>query len=205
MADFANLLKQSGATLRAMQGASLDWLRKQSMGITSTTADELIDTKEPFKRIVKLSETSIGKMYMFRYDAKWKHKLPYWDMYPIIFPIEYYGDGFLGINFHYLPPMARAKLMDALMETMNNDRFNKTTKLQISYQILKGASKYSYFRPCVKKYLFSQVRSNFLYISPLEWNIALMLPVQKFVTSNPGQPDREVSTIRVYKDSMLKV
>jgi hypothetical protein len=43
-----------------------------------------------------------------------RRQLPYWDRLPLIFPIEIYPDGFLGINLHYLPPMYRAKLMDAL-------------------------------------------------------------------------------------------
>ena len=46
----------------------------------------------------------IGNMYMFRYEPKLKESLPYYDRFPIVFPIEPYSDGFLGLNFHYLYP-----------------------------------------------------------------------------------------------------
>ena len=41
-----------------------------------------------------------GKMNMFFYDPKHKKKLPYYDTFPLVLPIERYNDGFLGINFH---------------------------------------------------------------------------------------------------------
>jgi len=202
MAQFQDLLKQSTLKTAADQKSSLDWLRKLAMNVKNVDPEDIINTKEPFKRIVKISETSIGKMYMFTYDPKTKETLPYYDMFPLIFPIEYYGDGFLGINFHYLPPLARAKLLDALYPLINNDKQNKTTKLNISYKILKGASRYQLVKPCVKRYLFNHVRSNFLYISPDEWNIALMLPTQRFLSSTSRGFQSPVSSDRVHKDSM---
>jgi len=198
---FQDLLsKSTGLDRNKLQGKSVDWLRKAAMRVSQTNPSYAINTKEPFKRIVKISESSIGKMYLFTYSAKHKDTLPYWDRFPLIFPIEYYSDGFLGINLHYLPPMLRARLMDTLRQTANNNKLNKTTKLRISYEILKGAAKYRYFKPCVKRYLFSHVASNFLYISPDEWDIALMLPMQSFQTSTRPY----ITAEEVYKDSIEK-
>src|ERR1700686_4103897 len=104
----------------------------------------------------KVTKTDVilpGRMYMFFYDPKHKKTLPYYDSVPLIFPIEKYKDGFLGINLHYLHPTLRAKLMDALMTYANNTKFDDSTKLNISYKILKGASRTKYFKPCVKRYL----------------------------------------------------
>lgn len=199
---FQNLLKQSNAKIVADQKNSMDWLRKQALQVKNVDTKSIIQTKEPFKRIMKLSETSIGKMYLFTYDPKLKTKLPYYDVYPLIFPIQYYQDSFLGINLHYLPPMARARLMDNLYGLINNNKQDKTTKLRITYQILNSSAKYELFKPCVKKYLFTHVRSNFLYIAPDEWNIALMLPMQKFVKSNIRESISPVSSTAVYKDSL---
>ena len=42
-----------------------------------------------------------GRLNMFFYDPKYKKKLPYYDTFPLVLPIERYPDGFLGINFHY--------------------------------------------------------------------------------------------------------
>ena len=46
--------------------------------------------------------TVIGRMYFFWYDPKLKDVLPVYDRFPMVFPIERYSDGFLGLNLHYL-------------------------------------------------------------------------------------------------------
>ena len=52
------------------------------------------------------SEDSIalGKMFFYKYDPKWAKKLPYWDMYPLVFPFEKAPGGYYGFNLQYIPP-----------------------------------------------------------------------------------------------------
>lgn len=123
---------------------------------------------------------SIGSMFSFFYDPKLKKVLPYYDMFPLVFVIGPKPGGFLGINLHYLPPVLRAKLMDQLYATANNKRYDSTTKLRISYELLSKASRFRYFAPCVKHYLFDHVQSKYLKIEPKFWDVALMLPTEKF-------------------------
>lgn len=122
----------------------------------------------------------IGSMYMYYYDPKHKKTLPYYDMFPLVFPYKKTQDGFMGINMHYLPLTYRAKLMDALYDVTNNKNFDETTKLKMNYQVLNSASKFKYFAPCVKHYLTEHLRSRFLYVYPSEWDIALFLPLERF-------------------------
>lgn len=164
-----------------------DWFREKALSVKKINNSKITDTKEPFRRLQAISQNSIGKMYMFVYDPKTKDELPYYDTFPLVFPIEFYGDSFLGINLHYLPPMLRAKLMDALYGTINNKKYNKTTQLVIGYKILKSAARFKHFQPCVKKYLMSHVGSAFIYISPDEWDFALMLPTEKFQKASKQQ------------------
>lgn len=133
-----------------------------------------------FQKSILTSSIMPGRMYMYVYDAKTKDKLPYWDAFPVIFPVSTFSGGFYGINMHYLPPLLRAKLMDALYTIANNNKFDDSTKLKISYEALKSASSMKLFRPCFKKYLYTQVKSRFIYIEPKEWDIAMFLPLQKF-------------------------
>lgn len=123
----------------------------------------------------------IGTMYTFHYDPKTKDKLPFYDTNPLIFAVEHYKDGFLGINLHYLPPNLRARLMDTLHSISTDQRYNERTKLGISYSVLKGMTKARAFEPCVKRYLYSHVRSPFVKLFAPEWAIAVLLPTQKFV------------------------
>ena len=142
------------------------------------------------------SRVMVGSMYMYYYDPKHKATLPYYDRFPLVFPYKKVPGGFMGINMHYLPLNYRAKLMDALYDVSNNDKYDETTKLKFNYNILNGASKYKYFAPCVKHYLTDQVRSRFLYVYPSEWDIALFLPTQRFVGATKG---------KVWKDSINTV
>jgi hypothetical protein len=166
-----------------------DWYRKTAQ------SKQNINETEFFKNNPKERFTStpiIGQMYMFRYNAKWKDELPYWDMYPLIFPFKKVKGGFLGINMHYLPLPYRAKLMDALYTVTNNQLYNETTKLKLSYDILNGASQFKYFKPTIKHYLTDHLASRFLYIYPAEWDMALFLPMERFQKANKQQ---------VWKDS----
>jgi len=123
----------------------------------------------------------IGKMYFFAYDPKMKKTLPMYDRFPLVFPIEPYNDGFLGLNLHYLNPGERAWLLNKLKDFRNNSKFNTTTRLKLSYDLLASTKKLaSVSRPCVKRYLFSHVRSKFIEMTPEEWDKAIGLPVAQF-------------------------
>lgn len=137
-----------------------------------------------------------GKMLMYQYDAKWKDVLPYWDMFPVVFPVELYKDSFLGLNMHYLPPVYRVRLFDALFETTNNKKYDDTTKLKISYQMLKAASNMRYFKPCVKKYLYSHVKSQLIEVPIDEWAYVAFLPIHRF---------QKASDRKVWNDSIKKI
>jgi hypothetical protein len=137
-----------------------------------------------------------GSMYMYLYDPKHKATLPYYDRAPLVFPFKVEGGKFWGINLHYLPLELRAKLMDALYETRINSRYDESTRLRISYQLLNSASKYKYFEPCVKQYLINHVQSEFMYVYPSEWDVALWLPTERFVKATKTQ---------VWSDSRKKV
>jgi hypothetical protein len=168
---------------------SREWFRDQAQNI------KIVNTTSMMKTGVSGSP-SMGSMYMFMYDPKNKSTLPYYDKFPLVFPINFYSDGFLGINLHYIPPEIRAVLMDRLYSTINNDSISENTKVQLNYEMLTGASRFKYFKPCVKRYLYSHVVSGFKYVSPLDWDKAIMLPTERFVKSTKE---------RAWSDSMSKL
>jgi hypothetical protein len=128
----------------------------------------------------KVDNPKVGNMYHFYYDPKGKGTLPYYDKFPLIFMVGPAKGGFYGINLHYLPPKLRAALMDGLYTVVSDKRYDQNTKLRLSYNLLKGASKYRYFRPTFKHYLTDNVNSEFLKIDSAEWDIALFLPTERF-------------------------
>lgn len=164
--------------------AAREWYRETAQGFRRIDEKRFMtsDTDRLTNRI------RVGDMYMFYYDAKHKDTLPYWDRFPLIFPYKKVQGGFMGINLHYLPLNLRAKLMDSLYDVTTNERYDETTRLRLNYQLLDGAAKFKYFKPCVKHYLSDQVRSRFLYVYPSEWDVALFLPLERFV----GKQKRQV-------------
>jgi len=152
-----------------------EWFRSKAQETT---------IKSPARTItsggILTSKARQGFMYMFQYDPKTKKDLPYYDRYPVVFPFRVTKEGFYGLNLHYLPYTYRAKLMDSLYMTVSNKKYDETTKLRISYQLLESTSKFRFFKPCVKQYLNSHVKSRMLFVPAEQWDIALFLPVGRF-------------------------
>jgi hypothetical protein len=103
--------------------------------------------------------------------------------------------GFYGLNLHYLPPMLRAKMLDALMETANM-KAGEEAKFQITYKKLQAISKLKYYEPCFKHYLTKHVKSKFAEVPMPEWEIATFLPTAQF---------RKANSKKVYADSRKKI
>ena len=62
----------------------------------------------------RTAKVSAFNLNMFVYDPKYKKTLPYYDTFPLVLPLERYNDGFLGLNFHYLPIPLRVRLLDKI-------------------------------------------------------------------------------------------
>jgi len=139
------------------------------------------------------SQAIQGKLIFFYYDAKTKAKLPFWDKFPLVLPIEKYPDGFLGLNFHYLPMKYRAKLLDALLTNLNNAKMDDSTKFRVNYNLLKNTAKYWMFKPTLKRYLTAHIRSKIITVTPDQWEIAIFLPAERF---------QKKSKDEVWKDSI---
>lgn len=150
--------------------------------------DKISKTRIPTNRSNILNDTNrisptvfVGRMFFFGYDAKFKDKLPVWDKYPLVIPMDMYDDGFLGLNLHYLDPYSRLALLDRLHDFINNDKYNNTTRFNLAYSLLSKSRRYSIIEPCVKRYLYSHIMSSIIYIEPNNWETAIFLPVQKMV------------------------
>ena len=172
--------------------ASRNWFRDQAKS-TAVTPSRIV------RESSDVSSSNVfgpGTMTLFQYDPLTKETLPYYDRFPLVFVVEMQARGFLGINLHYLPLNYRAILMDSLYDLKNNENYNQTTKLRLSYEVLKSASKFKYARPCFKRYIMERVRSRFVPINADQWDTALFLPLQRFT---------KASTQMVYRDSLRKI
>jgi len=170
------------SNIKAKSKKAIEWFRKivkdtQRSAFPATTGRKEIMTDRNIG--IRTGKPIIGKLYLFQYSAKWADILPYWDMWPLIFPFDYAKNGFYGINLHYLAPNHRAALMIRLIKAQGGaGDMNENFKLKLSYDII---TKYKPAIPCIKRYLFSHVQGKGLYgISGEDWSYAAALPLQKF-------------------------
>jgi hypothetical protein len=166
--DFEKEINEASKNLNSAGKDSIDWYKNQINDMN----------KKP--KLKPISSPEIGKMYLYAYDAKYKDILPFFDKFPLVLPIKFENSGFLGLNLHYLPPNARASLLNSLTSLNNNNKYDDTTKMVISYDLLKGYSQFSGYETCLKRYLYGQIRSQFYYISSADWSKVVLLPLQKW-------------------------
>ena len=184
---FTQILNEAPDVSVRTENATM-WLREQAKGVRAVSNVKALVNQQSDRLV---SQLTVGRMYMFAYDPKTKDDLPYYDKFPLIFPFRRVSGGFYGINMHYLPHMLRARLMDNLYTLANNTNKDDTTKLRLSYEMLNSAAKFRYFKPCVKHYLNSQVKSRFLWIPANQWDTALFLPLERFTGATKQQVWRD--------------
>jgi hypothetical protein len=177
---------RAGITPRTRQ--SREWFRKKVQNMRSINRRDLMKEEE----IIMKNRGGVGGMYMFFYDPKTKDTLPYWDNFPLIVMVQPIKGGFQGLNLHYLPMTLRAKFLDGLMDQTNNNKFDETTRFELSYNYLKRASKLKYFKPCFKQYLNNHVEGRLAMVPAPEWEIATFLPTAQWSRASQSQ---------VWKDS----
>ena len=152
---------------------SYDWYRKQVRSMTTPGARSLIRSGKATVR------PKYGIMNLFGYDPKHKDKLPYYDTFPLILPLEPAKGGFIGLNFHYLKPGARVAFLRSLANEATDKRFDKKTRYNINWR------NNTFMRKTAKHYLFNHVRTSFLNITADEMAIAIFLPVARFKKGSP--------------------
>lgn len=192
--DLPNMVERfkyaSASEKEILTDVAISWLQLKIKGIKENSTMENVETKNVFM---------MGRMYFYIYDAKWKDILPVWDRFPLMIPIKNFNNGVLGLNFHFLDSGRRAVVLDELQRSYGS--LDKDMKLSITYDDVsrltgiqhRNKSKISSIesiasmpelKPCVKRYLYSHVRSRLLVIEPHEWAYAIWLPAEEFVYLN---------------------
>jgi hypothetical protein len=164
------------------------WFMQKTKNMGQVPMNKLLSDK----RVTTKQRPRVGDMFHFTYDPKHRTTLPYYDRFPLIIMVKKAPGGFYGLNLHYLPPKLRAIFLDRLTEVANNKKFDESTRLKINYDLIKGANKYRYFKPCFKHYLTEHVDSKIVKVDASEWDIAIFLPTENFAKAGKR---------KVWKDS----
>jgi len=174
--------EKSAKDMQTMSRESALWLTKKVAELRNPTRLIVPITKEKtrFTRPSDRQKFLMGGLYYFVYDPLGKNELPYYDRFPLVMPLKREADGFLGLNLHYLPIKYRVNFLRKLMPLALYNDEDEIKRIRITYPILNASSRYKEFRPCIKKYLYTHIKSRILAVQPNEWDIATYLPVQQF-------------------------
>jgi hypothetical protein len=125
-----------------------------------------------------LKTPGFNQLNFFRYNPKTKAILPYYDVFPLVMPIDSAPGGFLGINFHYLPIPLRMRLLETLAKRNFDGDYSKLKNIKL-------------IKPCVKHYLKSQFASGFYRLDELDYAPAIFMPVQSFKKAGMSAAHRD--------------
>ena len=166
---------------------SVDWFKNKIAEFGKPGALDLIRDGKRSRNVF------FGRLNMFFYDPKFKTTLPYYDKFPLVLPLKGTNNGFIGINFHYLPIPLRMALLDEVVDFSNNTKFDETTVLNVTYQNVKNIG---LIKPTLKRYLAGFTKSQFRRIDADEFTVATLLPVARF---------KKESANKVWSDSRKMV
>jgi hypothetical protein len=160
-----------------------EWFRDKAAQLKDVRPDRLM-TRPGAKKVAYFWRP--GEMYLFQYRPKeyLTPKQPYHDRFPLIMLLNQHSGGwFEGINFHYLPYEFRAQLLDRMYRFRNSDDvMNTNYRLQTLtwHKLIRRFGGKELHTPCIKRYINNNVRGRFIKIHPAEWDLAIMLPIERF-------------------------
>jgi hypothetical protein len=162
---------------------------------------ELISISESPSELLSKWERRANKVQLYRfnmffYDAKTKKTLPYFDMFPLVFPLRRFGDSFTGINAHYLPPAFREDFFNIYNRFAVNDEFDETTLYRMTWSKI---SRFKIMRPLIRKYSLTNIKSRFLVLNADEVPTALALPLTRLVKTNATFNRNVIQNVRVLR------
>lgn len=173
--SLSDFFKKSDSDKKSTIDASMDWMKDKSQAISANAIKEVATKTEKMARW--------GHIYQFVYDAKTKSKLKYYDAFPMSIVIEKYRNGFLGLNLHYLPIAMRFMFMNKLWEFVSSENmntFDEDTRFILRYKMLASIAGKKYYRPCLKRYLYTQMKTPLYHIPANQWTFAMILPSSRF-------------------------
>ena len=179
---FRDLLKKNG---RASQIQSDDWYNLKTQQVS--------DKDDVLQNTISRTFMAPGFMYMFHYIPKNKNTLDVYDVFPLVFPFKKLSNGFLGINLNYLSKSLRAKLLDELNNITLNKDYDEALTFRLTYYLLQRLSQQPEYKPYIRHYLNSQVKSRYIVIPPVEWANVL------YLTSREMQDETKQTVVKETK------
>ena len=145
----------------------------------------------------RISDMKLGRMYFFKYAAEGTasgrgvdiKRGNVYDEFPLIFLLSESPGSLEGINFHYMTPKERIILLGRMFEYLNSADFDDRTKLFSTKfrRTIKNNKLFRYARVCYRVYKPGRIVSKILQVHPMDWELAITVPTERFVTPKGGR------------------
>ena len=116
-----------------------------------------MEYSDEFPQSKMVGNAQPGNICIFRYGAKYKKQLPYWDRNPLCYIISSQGSVFYGLNFHYIVPSNRMAIYRYIDDGGNPSKI-------LGYH----------------KYLKSYMDTPFIVLGMSDWDKALSYGMEEF-------------------------
>jgi hypothetical protein len=152
---------------------------------------------------IKRSNFLLGRMYFYRYLPEPEQIRSTYDMYPLMFIMSKSEDHFEGINFHYMKPKHRAALLENMFAYLNKQDYTRNTRILFNsfIKVMRNNRKFKYAKFAYRQYRFNSISSKVVEVHPLDWEIAMSVPTEKFYSANK----RRLPTEIVWKQTEIRV
>ncbi len=135
----------------------------------------------------RISDMRIGRMYFFRYRPNKPEEI--YDEFPLIFMLYEDPDNMSGLNFHHLSPKRRAILLGKMLDFMNNTEYNENTRLMARKfrSMIQTNKRFRDAKAIYRQYRIDEIKSKVIHVHPLDWELAIMVPTERFKTLAGGR------------------
>ena len=171
-----------------------EWFKTRLRNLIHGKEDDEVEVLHSYAGMKSKIADPFGRLSFFIYNAENDKKLPYWDAAPLTLLYGEDNDHIYGLNFHYVHPTIRAKILSSFIDSMlyaNSER----AYIAVTSSTMKALSNSRYIKPCLKTYLKSNFVTAPVVIKPEFWHNAIMLPTAQWTRA---------SNSKVWKDSASK-
>jgi hypothetical protein len=173
--------------------------------------EQIKDLKSTRVQVNKDPWLKPGKIYIFKYDAKYKNVLDYWDQHPIVFALgkmETSGGSLvnLGLNISWYPPAFRKQIVERIRK-MYEPKYSKAIKnksqlandqepVYVDLYALKIALDQMGLSFAMRTYLPDRIKSPKVCVCYEDWDKAIRLDQPKVFPELKGK----TSLFKVYDE-----
>ena len=135
----------------------------------------------------RISDMRLGRMYFFRYRPNKPDEI--YDEFPLMFLLSEEPDNMWGLNFHHLNPKRRAILLGKMLDFMNNTEYNENTRLMAHKfrSMIQTNKRFRDAKAIYRQYRIEDIKSKVIHVHPLDWELAIMVPTERFKTLGGGR------------------